>query len=155
MLLNRSRAHDVMRAHGLDGPASLVPHNVHYLSDFMALPMAAGFDAAVAAVPSCLHGLVKGLRDAGLAMAVTGAGFPGPFRAPAVQPLGLQHTDDPQGRFDPPGKTADRALEADMVINVDMPHLEIGWGAVHIEDTARVTGDGCEPLTSMDAALGM
>ncbi|MDX2145693.1 MAG: M24 family metallopeptidase [Rhodospirillaceae bacterium] len=88
-----------------------------------------------------------------VAKAVNGAGFPGPFRTPVVHSLGLQHTDDPQGRFDPPGKKADRALEADMVINVDMPHLEIGWGAVHIEDTVRVTADGCEPLTSMDTAL--
>ncbi|MDX2221953.1 MAG: Xaa-Pro peptidase family protein [Rhodospirillaceae bacterium] len=88
-----------------------------------------------------------------VAAAVKGAGFPGPFRTPVVHALGLQHTDDPAGRWDPPGKKADRVLEADMVLNVDLPHIEIGWGAVHIEDTVRVTADGCEPLTSMDTAL--
>lgn len=60
--------------------------------------------------------------------AVKKSGFPGPFRRPVVHALGLQHTDDPSGRWDPPGKKADRALEADMVLNVDLPHIEIGWG---------------------------
>lgn len=85
--------------------------------------------------------------------AVKKSGFPGTFRPPVVHSLGLQHTDDPVSRLDPPGKKPDRVLEADMVLNVDLPHLEIGWGAVHIEDTVRVTKDGCEPLTSMETAL--
>ena len=88
-----------------------------------------------------------------VAKAVKAAGFPGPFRTPVVHSLGLQHTDDPVGLFDPPGKKADRVLEKDMVLNVDLPHIEIGWGAVHIEDTVRVTADGCEALTSMETAL--
>lgn len=85
--------------------------------------------------------------------AVKKSGFAGSFRPPVVHSLGLQHTDDPAGRFDPPGKKPDRVIEADMVLNVDLPHIEIGWGAIHIEDTVRVTKDGCEALTSMDTAL--
>jgi Xaa-Pro aminopeptidase len=86
--------------------------------------------------------------------AVHKAGFPGKFRPPVVHSLGLQHTDDPALPWGAPqGPKADRMLEPDMVLNVDLPHIEIGWGAVHLEDTVRVTADGCEPLTSMQTAL--
>ncbi len=90
---------------------------------------------------------------AAVVAAVKKSDFAGSFRPPVVHSLGLQHTDDPAGRFDPPGKKPDRIIEADMVLNVDLPHIEIGWGAIHIEDTVRVTKDGCEALTSMDTAL--
>ena len=43
----------------------------------------------------------------------------------------------------------DPVLEENMVINVDMPFIEVGWGSVHLEDTLLITADGCEPLTSM------
>jgi Xaa-Pro aminopeptidase len=90
---------------------------------------------------------------AAVVTAVKKSGFAGSFRPPVVHSLGLQHTDDPAGRFDPPGKKPDRVIETDMVLNVDLPHIEIGWGAIHIEDTVRVTKDGCEALTSMNTAL--
>jgi Xaa-Pro aminopeptidase len=44
-------------------------------------------------------------------------------------------------------------LEPGMVVNVDMPFTEIGWGSVHIEDTVVITPGGCEPLTSLDLAM--
>jgi Xaa-Pro aminopeptidase len=98
-----------------------------------------------------------GARYSQIAAAVTAAvhkaGFPGQFRPPVVHTLGLQHTDDPTDPWAPPGQKPDRVLEADMVLNVDLPHIEIGWGAIHLEDTVRVTSDGCEPLTSMQTAL--
>jgi Xaa-Pro aminopeptidase len=40
-----------------------------------------------------------------------------------------------------------------MVVNVDMPHTEIGWGSVHMEDTVIITDDGYERLTTADFGL--
>jgi len=34
-----------------------------------------------------------------------------------------------------------------------MPHTEIGWGSVHMEDTVRITADGCERLGVADFSL--
>lgn len=84
---------------------------------------------------------------------VKAAGFPGAFRPPVPHSLGLEHTDDPMPLNQPADLKPDRVLEENMVINVDLPHVEIGWGAVHLEDTVRVTKDGCEPLTSMKTDL--
>jgi len=68
--------------------------------------------------------------------------------------LGLEHTDHPI----PMGSTVhgdwnDYALQAGMVINVDMPFFEWGWGTMHLEDTVVVTETGFRPLTSMSDAL--
>ena len=64
--------------------------------------------------------------------------------------LGLEHTDDPKAAGVQQGMNADVVLEAGMVLNVDMPFTEIGWGSVHIEDTVHITADGFEALTSPD-----
>ena len=64
--------------------------------------------------------------------------------------LGLEHTDDPKGAGVQQGMTSDVVLEAGMVLNVDMPFTEIGWGSVHIEDTVHITADGYEALTTSD-----
>ena len=64
--------------------------------------------------------------------------------------LGLEHTDDPKAAGVQQGMTSDVVLEAGMVLNVDMPFTEIGWGSVHIEDTVHITDDGYEALTSDD-----
>ena len=64
--------------------------------------------------------------------------------------LGLEHTDDPKPAGTQQGMTADVVLEAGMVLNIDMPFTEIGWGSVHIEDTVHITADGFEALTSDD-----
>jgi Xaa-Pro aminopeptidase len=86
--------------------------------------------------------------------AIRKAGFPGQFRPPVLHCLGLHHTDDPGHPWGPSwAKPGDRVLEVDMVLNVDLPHVEIGWGAVHLEDTIRITKDGCERLTSEHTAL--
>jgi Xaa-Pro aminopeptidase len=74
-------------------------------------------------------------------------GFP-EFRYVTPHGLGLEHTDDPKSIGVLPGVKPDQVLEPDMVINVDMPMTEIGWGSVHLEDTVRITADGYEPLTS-------
>ena len=64
--------------------------------------------------------------------------------------LGLEHTDDPKPAGAQQGMMGDVELEAGMVLNVDMPFTEIGWGSVHIEDTVHITADGFEALTSSD-----
>ena len=89
----------------------------------------------------------------GVSRAVKAAGFNGTFRPPVPHSLGLEHTDDPRPLDLPANIKPERILEAGMVINVDMPHIEIGWGAIHLEDTVLITADGCEPLTSMHTDL--
>jgi Xaa-Pro aminopeptidase len=76
---------------------------------------------------------------------VRSAGIPG-FRNPVVHGLGLEHTDDPKPACVQPQTKPDQVLLENMVINVDLPHTEIGWGSVHMEDTVRITATGCERL---------
>lgn len=84
--------------------------------------------------------------------AVRAAGIPG-FRDPLVHGLGLEHTDDPKPPCVQPQTKPDQVLVENMVINIDMPHTEIGWGSVHMEDTVRMTADGCERLGAADVGL--
>jgi Xaa-Pro aminopeptidase len=51
------------------------------------------------------------------------------------------------------GKDSKGELLEGMVINVDIPILEIGWGGTQMEDTVLVTGDGYEFLTKTDRTL--
>jgi Xaa-Pro aminopeptidase len=78
---------------------------------------------------------------------VRGNGFP-EFRYVTPHGLGLEHTDDPKPLGAQPGTKPDQVLEAGMVINVDMPYTEIGWGSLHLEDTTLVTPDGHVLLTT-------
>lgn len=67
--------------------------------------------------------------------------------------VGMQHTDDPfeDGYpFDVRGKTV---LEAGMVITLDMPVIEPGWGSTHMETMLLVTPDGAEWLDEHDDVL--
>ena len=83
---------------------------------------------------------------------VRGEGFHG-FRDPVVHSLGLEHTDDPKPPGVQPQSKPDQILQAGMVVNVDMPHTEIGWGSVHMEDTVVITADGFERLSAADFTL--
>ncbi len=87
-----------------------------------------------------------------VAAAVRAAGIPD-FREPVVHGLGLEHTDDPKPECVTPQTKPDQVLAEDMVINVDMPAIEIGWGALHMEDTVRITAVGCERLGTADFSL--
>ena len=80
---------------------------------------------------------------------IRGNGFP-EFVYATPHCLGLEHTDDatPIGAQQGAGK--DVMLEAGMVLNVDLPFTEIGWGSMHLEDTVHITNDGFEALTSMN-----
>ena len=75
------------------------------------------------------------------------------FRNPVVHGLGLEHTDDPKNFGTQPGVKISQTLEKNMVINIDMPFTEIGWGSVHMEDTILITDDGFERLSSADFDL--
>lgn len=100
--------------------------------------------------------LKPGIGYAELAKAVgavvRGEGFKG-FRDPVVHSLGLEHTDDPKAPGVQPQDKPDQVLQKGMVVNVDMPHTEIGWGSVHMEDTVVITDDGCERLATADFGL--
>ena len=85
----------------------------------------------------------------GVVAAVRAAGLP-EFVYATPHSLGLEHTDDPKTVGGQQGATADTMLEEGMVLNIDMPFTEIGWGSVHLEDTVRITADGFETLTSDD-----
>lgn len=100
--------------------------------------------------------LRPGVRYSELAAAVAAAvrreGIPD-FREPLVHSLGLEHTDDPKPAGAQPQTRPDQVLCENMVINVDMPHTEIGWGSVHMEDTVQITADGCRRLGVADFSL--
>lgn len=100
--------------------------------------------------------LAPGVRYSDLARTVGDAvrrdGFDG-FRDPVVHSVGLEHTDDPKPWGVQPQTKRDQVLRPGMIVNVDMPHTEIGWGSVHMEDTVLITEDGCERLSSADFSI--
>jgi Xaa-Pro aminopeptidase len=80
-------------------------------------------------------------------------GFPGFFIA-TPHSVGLEHTDHPIPiGLELPGSHGDLVFMENMVINVDLPYHELGFGGMHLEDMIRVTKDGCEPLTTMETDL--
>ena len=108
-----------------------------------------GWDAAL---PLLRPGVRYSELAAAIGDAVRRAGLRD-FRDPIVHSLGLEHTDDPKPYGVQPQTKPDQVLLADMVVNVDMPHTEIGWGSVHMEDTVVITRDGCERLASADFSM--
>jgi Xaa-Pro aminopeptidase len=90
--------------------------------------------------------------SAAVGKVVRGEGFNG-FRDPVVHSLGLEHTDDPKPAGVQPQDKPDQTLQKGMVVNVDMPHTEIGWGSVHMEDTVVITTDGCNRLATADFSM--
>jgi Xaa-Pro dipeptidase len=75
------------------------------------------------------------------------------FRNPVVHSLGLEHTDDPKPFGVQPQTKPDQVLQPNMIVNIDMPHTEIGWGSIHMEDTMRITSYGCERLSKSDMSI--
>jgi Xaa-Pro aminopeptidase len=67
--------------------------------------------------------------------------------------LGLQHTDQPYDDSNPWRGGEDIVLKAGMVITVDLPYIEIGFGAGHNEDLLLITDDGYDPLNSEEDPL--
>ncbi len=95
----------------------------------------------------------RGFLDFNLRLAIRcSRGFDS-FRNPVVHGLGLEHTDDPKSIGTQPGVKISQSLEKNMIINIDMPFTEIGWGSVHMEDTILITDDGFERLSTADFSL--
>jgi Xaa-Pro aminopeptidase len=93
----------------------------------------------------------ESIKSAALAGA-RAAGFP-EFEPPVPHCLGLQHTDDPAPPGRHTGMNPNRILEPGMVLNLDMPFIEWGWGTLHREDTWLVTNMGCELFTHDEDTL--
>ncbi|MBM3505334.1 MAG: aminopeptidase P family protein [Alphaproteobacteria bacterium] len=112
--------------------------------------MKAGFAAACDVIRP---GLKRSALIGHVVSAVQQAGFPDFFYC-SPHSIGLEHTDQPI----PMGATlhgeaTDYALERNMVINIDMPFFEWGWGTMHLEDTIVVGDHGVRALTRLDDAL--
>ena len=75
------------------------------------------------------------------------------YRNPIVHGVGLEHTDDPKPYGVMPQTKPSQVLQESMVINIDFPHTEIGWGSVHMEDTVVITKDGFERLSKSDLSI--
>ncbi len=67
--------------------------------------------------------------------------------------VGLQHTDQPYRDGLPFVVQDDLTFQEGMTLTIDLPQIEIGWGATHLEDLVVVTKDGFEPLAHMDEPL--
>ena len=112
--------------------------------------MRAGWDTAFETIKPGVTG--REMTEKVLAV-IEREGFPG-FVIATPHSVGLEHTDHPLPiGTQLPGSMGDLVFEENMVINVDLPYHELGWGAMHLEDMIRVTADGCEALTSMDTSL--
>jgi Xaa-Pro dipeptidase len=80
--------------------------------------------------------------------AVHAAGFPAYRRHHCGHGIGLQLYDG-----DYVSAACTTALEPGMVLNLEVPYYELGWGGLQIEDTVVVTTTGWEPLTSLDRGI--
>ena len=85
----------------------------------------------------------------GVAMEVVHkAGVPNYHRTHCGHCLGLKISEPPHIRPD-----SQDYLEERMVLCVETPYYEIGWGGVQVEDTLAVTHEGYELLTKSDSKL--
>jgi Xaa-Pro aminopeptidase len=80
-------------------------------------------------------------------VAMVKAGMPDSMcRGITLHSVGLQHIDHPTPMQAPFDVAHDMVLAENMTITLDLPYLELGWGAGHNEDMLRVTADGYEVL---------
>ena len=59
--------------------------------------------------------------------------------------------------YELPSLCADESMtiEPGMVINVETPYYEVGWGGIQLEDTLVVREDGVEFLSDLPVALNV
>jgi Xaa-Pro aminopeptidase len=51
------------------------------------------------------------------------------------------------------GPADQTVLEEGMVINIETPYYELGFGGAHVENTILITQTGCEPFQKMSLEL--
>jgi Xaa-Pro aminopeptidase len=85
--------------------------------------------------------------------AMAGSGISVPPVGVIPHSVGLQHTDEPYRDNLAFVVKDDLVLQENMVLTVDFPSLELGWGNCHLEDLVRITKDGVEPLGTVDGSL--
>jgi Xaa-Pro aminopeptidase len=78
--------------------------------------------------------------------AMVKAGMPEKAIVANPHSVGLQHTDHPNRLDIGLPVPLDHVLEENMTITMDLPYIEVGWGAGHNEDLIRITRTGYEPL---------
>jgi Xaa-Pro aminopeptidase len=74
------------------------------------------------------------------------AGMPREIIIASAHSVGLEHGDHPTRLDYPYAPPIDTVLEENMVLTMDLPYMEVGWGAGHHEDLIRVTKTGYEPM---------
>jgi len=80
-------------------------------------------------------------------LAMVKAGMPeDACRAINLHSVGLQHIDHPNPLETPFAVDRDMVLEENMTVTLDLPYLQLGWGAGHNEDMLRITRTGYEVL---------
>lgn len=87
--------------------------------------------------------------------AMVKAGMPSDVVAACLlHSVGLQHGDQPYRSDTMPYHIGgDWVLEKGMAVTLDLPFLEIGWGAGHNEDLLLITDNGYELMNSADEPL--
>jgi Xaa-Pro aminopeptidase len=103
------------------------------------------------AVESALRTIRPGVTFAdvyGVAMTAVQAHIPGYKRRHCGHAIGLRPYD---GLLVAPDEAT--VIEANMVLNIEVPYYGVGWGGLQLEDTIVVTEDGCSPLTRMSHDL--
>ena len=87
------------------------------------------------------------LRQIGLDTMIK-AGIPAHAVFVTPHSVGLQHADNPFRMPDFGISGFDHVLQENMVLTVDLPYLEVGYGSGHNEDLFRVTKTGYEPFNT-------
>ena len=67
--------------------------------------------------------------------------------------VGMQHDDQPTRSDVPYRVRGEMVVEKNMCLTLDLPFLEIGWGAGHNEDLLLITDNGYELMNSPDEPL--
>ncbi len=74
------------------------------------------------------------------------AGIPEQLVFVTPHSVGLSHTDQPSRLAGIDETPIQHVLEENMVLTIDLPYVEVGWGGGHNEDLFRVTRTGYEAL---------